>query len=322
MKKRIRDFFFPGEKIPVLAMLGFIIAYLSYVLIMEAGFIYYLHSKNQDPLRIEISNEDFSNMLQDSFRNEIFWKEEQFVEDVATAHSSLVQITDEKSQFEIALSHGYFEGEALVKKDLDQAFRIARKSIVHLYDGKYRTNGSGFIYSIEEEYLYIVTNYHVAQYMLEYCQVFFDEYAPVRGEFVGRDDFYDVAVIRVPIHEISEQRLLNLKEVAVNSNWIRVMDREPDLFMAVEYEEEEDFFDQGVFVQELAQIPSLPQYYTITTLESKPGASGSGIFDMYGYLVAMNYGRYWPEGQEQYQNICVPLIYLMEAVEKIRQQEE
>jgi hypothetical protein len=312
MRKRIRDFFFPDERVPLLEMCFIAIAFSVYVLLAEAGLILFLHMQNSNPDLVEVSYVDI--MIPLEF--EAFLYETTKNESIVT-NSNLVQVPEEKSQLDIALSFDYFKGSSNNEKDLDKAVRTAKKSIVHLYDSKFRTNGSGFIYEIDEDYIYVVTNYHVAQHMLEYCQVFFDDFPPVRAEFVGRDDFYDVALLRVSTEQLSDPRLLLLREVSINETVLSRIHQDADVFMTVEYQEEEAFFDQGKFTQEFAQIPSLPQTYTITTLESKPGASGSGIFDFYGNLVAMNYGRYWPEGEGQYQNICVPLVYVIESVEEI-----
>ena len=312
MRKRIHDFFFPDEKVPLLEMCFIATVFSVYVLLAEAGLILFLHMQNANPDLVEVSKEDimipieYEALLQETNKNES-----------NVVFSNLVQVSEEKSQLDIALSFDYFKGHSNKEKDLDKAVRIAKKSIVHLYDSKFRTNGSGFIYEIDENYIYVVTNYHVAQHMLEYCQVFFDDFSPVIGEFVGRDDFYDVALLRVSTEQLSDPRLLSLREASIDETVMRRIIQDADVFMSVEYQEEEDFFDQGLFTQEFAQIPSLPQTYTITTLESKPGASGSGIFDYYGNLVAMNYGRYWPEGEGQYQNICVPLVYVIESIEEI-----
>ena len=229
----------------------------------------------------------------------------------------LVQVEETQSQVEIALKYNFFHYDKPQKADYLFVYSQVLPAIVHLYDEDLKTNGSGFIMEITKDSIYVVTNFHVAQYMINDCRVYFSQNIWADAEFQGSDDFFDLAVYKVPVNKLPEDEVLTLKEITYDPHAIDNLEKDNDLLMVVEYYNSANYANSGDFIKEIADIPDLPQPYSLTTLISKPGASGSPIFDYYGDLVGMNYGRYWQTGATDYINICVPLKYVIESYEQI-----
>ena len=62
-------------------------------------------------------------------------------------------------------------------------------------------DGSGILFDQDDSYIYLVTNHHVIEHAQQ-IQVFtFNNQIVKKGEIVGFDEFYDIAVLRVPLDE-------------------------------------------------------------------------------------------------------------------------
>jgi S1-C subfamily serine protease len=105
----------------------------------------------------------------------------------------LVQVEETQSQVEIALKYDFFHYDKPQKADYLFVYSQVLPAVVHLYDEDLKTNGSGFIMEITKDSIYVVTNFHVAQYMINDCRVYFSQNIWADAEFLGSDDFFDLA---------------------------------------------------------------------------------------------------------------------------------
>lgn len=64
-------------------------------------------------------------------------------------------------------------------------------------EGNQETTGSGFIYKIDEEYGYILTNEHILKNQ-DAVRVYLPTGEVISAEMLGKDKFLDLAVIRIP----------------------------------------------------------------------------------------------------------------------------
>ena len=85
-------------------------------------------------------------------------------------------------------------------------------------EGSQETTASGFIYKIENQYAYILTNEHILRGM-DSVKVFLTTEEVVDATILGNDKYLDLAVIRIP------KKQVNLTAMIGNSEDARVGDR-------------------------------------------------------------------------------------------------
>ncbi len=69
--------------------------------------------------------------------------------------------------------------------------------VKNFQNGKLVGSGSGFVYKVDDEYGYIMTNQHVVDNSTK-LSVLFTSGEDIEGEYLGGDKYIDIAVIRVP----------------------------------------------------------------------------------------------------------------------------
>lgn len=69
------------------------------------------------------------------------------------------------------------------------------------------SSGTGFVYKTDEEYAYILTNNHVIE-SVNSVEVVYTDGSSVDAEFVGGDEYADIAVLKVPVDTIIDVAII------------------------------------------------------------------------------------------------------------------
>ena len=69
--------------------------------------------------------------------------------------------------------------------------------VKNFQNGKLAGSGSGFVYKVDDDYGYIMTNEHVAEGATK-LSILFTSGEETEGEYLGGDKYIDIAVIKVP----------------------------------------------------------------------------------------------------------------------------
>lgn len=178
--------------------------------------------------------------------------------------------------------------------------------------------GSGFLLAIEEEYLYVMTNAHVA--LEKEVEVFFYEGSQATGQVLGRKKEPDMAVIRISRGETEGDLPADLAVVDADlSHWESL---DPRSLPAIGYrckDKEENLWIEktGVLLGKEESIWALDYPVLSYTAENIPGASGAAVLDESGKLIAMALGISEEAEETAFWGIRLPDI--LDYYEEIRQ---
>jgi len=240
--------------------------------------------------------------------------------DLLTYESGTINVVDAKDYKENHVSSddmtslidiGYFNYEPLENEDIKEASELVAPCLVNLYTDKLivegysgSKSGSGIIYSIEDDYIYISTNNHVLSdwgrwsdtmqiftyegNIFDYHQV--DDYV--------KDENIDIAMFKIPVDLSPTEELLKLKQVYMEPNYDETLEASTKIFA---YSPQwnggkKSYLKDGVLLDETV----LPGDVTSTikeefnysfddwffgTYNSYHGMSGTGVFDYTGKLI-------------------------------------
>ncbi len=187
---------------------------------------------------------------------------------------------------------GYYEGY-----DMASILEVMEPCVVHLYYpffGGY-SEGSGFIISVDDDYVYICTNCHVAKAGLERkgnCIFYDGAQAPV--ENVGdMDSDNDVAFVRVKKSDMIGSTLGGIKTVHLNYGYWNALGQNEGISLGFRVIKKGGtvFADRtGIMLQKEGKcdVPGTENWImTEVTTQNFEGSSGSAVFDSKGNLVAM-----------------------------------
>ncbi|MBQ9989629.1 MAG: trypsin-like peptidase domain-containing protein [Lachnospiraceae bacterium] len=166
--------------------------------------------------------------------------------------------------------------------------------------------GSGFLLDMDEKYLYLITNAHVA--LQPEVQVYFYEGSRAVGEVQGRKEEPDMAVVRVSREEGFPEGIVTVD--ASLSHWNSL---DPENLPAVGYccnrEDGSSWLEKtGVLLGKEERMWALDYPVVSYTAENLPGASGSAIIDESGKLTAMALGVSEEADKTAYWGIRLPDI--------------
>lgn len=218
------------------------------------------------------------------------------------------------SKMNILVSNSYFTYDLLTKSDWGALDRLTEATNVNitLYDDAKRTTArileSGFIYKIDEDYMYIGTAGHCAtdKKRLKNARVmFFDRKtfnvdlsdSVIGGKFNSKEG--DYAMFRIPTSSIPYEELLKLKEVCYSKEAIKNVYTGDILYTG-------NIYAKGTSKDYDRKLPVInesdPAYkyhvkydswkvitydaYYVSNANCKKGQSGSAVFDKYGNAVA------------------------------------
>lgn len=151
--------------------------------------------------------------------------------------------------------------------------------------------GSGVICGEEEDCLVIVTAAHVLTDAADGVQVtFVDGWAVDTKDFIISEQA-DIAVVRVPLEEITEDRLG--KYMAANldkSSYEQLQAQDPCIVMGCKSGVAEEAYE-GIVLDPWIYMEDYGQHMIWVSAYGKSGMSGGGLFDRRGHLLGILSGR-------------------------------
>ncbi len=212
-------------------------------------------------------------------------------------HLNDYRMSDEQMQ-EI-IEDGYFTYEPLDKPDSKWVIDNCGPTLVNLYrdEGDMVSSGSGFIYDITPEYVYVISVYHVTSAFdgKPTRITFYDgTYTPVRFKSIRLSAGNEASLFKIPVSDIPYHTLVRLKEVSYKEdiyddihvgtplieyckNW-RAGEREA----IIKYV---DVISFGLSDIQKKYVDD-EEYFAVTRA-SESGMSGTAIFDERGILAGI-----------------------------------
>ncbi len=141
--------------------------------------------------------------------------------------------------------------------------------------------GTGFVFKKDNEYLYILSNYHVIENSKKIKITFLGNYQK-EAIVVGKDKATDIVILKVKLDE----KLLDIQPLEIKENPnIKV----GDIIVVAGYPFNLDLSYTVGIVSALHVNPGVSQFEDYIQLNSaiNPGNSGGPVFDIYGYIIGM-----------------------------------
>ena len=197
----------------------------------------------------------------------------------------LIQVTTPESDYKALAYLGLMNTPVVEEENAQQVFENVLCSCVRIQvEGHH---GSGSIYRMLEDEIIIVTNRHVLQYWNEDSYVTFFNGAVGEGQLLGMAEDADVGFISVPTTDFTWQELMNYRNVRQNLEFV-TSDDFLSIDIATDIWNPEMF--QGEVISPLVYLEDFETEMLYGKGYAKPGMSGGGVFDEYGYYLGMMTG--------------------------------
>lgn len=199
-------------------------------------------------------------------------------------------------ELQLLCDYGYFKYEPLTENDFDKAKALVSSTSVNLQCSN--GAGSGFIYKITPEFIYIGSVNHV----LKACNkngtlMFYNDISiPITYTFERANSTNELAMFKIKTSEVPKETLLTLKESYVDFNIYDKLNTNDSLFLFCE----NYFFTNEPRIKKCTIIDKIASEYNCnfinccitTTIASSPGMSGCPVYDCKGNLVGIVSLRY------------------------------
>ncbi len=210
------------------------------------------------------------------------------------------------------------------------AYECVRPCIVQIHsNGSY---GAGTIWSMDEEYITIITNKHVLENWStgdNHYVIFYDG-AVTDAELFGTSEDTDVGIIRVSVDEIPYFELIHYRSVNYDMDIFNCLTVEDEIITigsanAVKkntgdekillYGENSRIANEvysGVIVSTDIYVTKLDKNMIYCYCYARGGMSGGGVFDSYGHYIGMLTG-----GTQDNEAVAIRLPDVIDAVNEI-----
>lgn len=211
---------------------------------------------------------------------------------------------------------GYYDD-----KTLDEMIKIMHPTTARIVNEV--GYGSGFIIKIDDENIILGTNQHVVKKQSEVGVYLFDG-SFVKGEVIGTNYGYDIAIVSAKLEEIKKETLDQLYTVHIDKGYWDSLDNKADLEIGLRCINDKgqvwrDKKGKLIYKEGVADLMwrDIPQVTRVST-ELFHGASGSGLFDVHGNF--MGVATYIISGAGRYESYCSTVATFCEVYEDIMQE--
>lgn len=222
------------------------------------------------------------------------------------------------------------QGNLNYAPDVNQAYSYVRPTIVQIHSNGFY--GSGTIYSIEKDYITIISNKHVLEDWNKGTNnyVIFYDGAVTNAELIGLSDSTDLGMIRVDTSELMYEELIHYRSINYDESVYDSLVTDDTVFtigsdMLIKNTVEDDKVSiyginsgigsslySGVLVNSDIYVTNLDRNMIYCYCYAQPGMSGGGIFDGYGHYLGMLTG-----GTSDDEAVAVRLPDVLTAIEEI-----
>jgi len=204
-------------------------------------------------------------------------------------------------EVDILNEYDYFSYEILEEDNYDAMIEMVKPTLVNLLrrysDGSY-TFGSGYVYKVDNDYIYIGTVEHVISKMISTVEFMFcdDEESIISIEVYGFervDEYSETSLIKIPISSLPARVLLDLKQVYVDEAVYEEMTVGQEIVAYSGHWKNSTPTIRKVYVKRMdEQFLDDSVHCIVTSHNTKGGMSGCPLFDLRGRMVALCEG-YW-----------------------------
>lgn len=222
------------------------------------------------------------------------------------------------------------QGNLNYAPDVNQAYSYVRPTIVQIHSNGFY--GSGTIYSIEKDYITIISNKHVLEDWNKGTNnyVIFYDGAVTNAELIGLSDSTDLGMIRVDTSELMYEELIHYRSINYDESVYDSLVTDDTVFTIgsdnlLKNTVEDDKVSiyginsgigsslySGVLVNSDIYVTNLDRNMIYCYCYAQPGMSGGGIFDGYGHYLGMLTG-----GTSDDEAVAVRLPDVLAAIEEI-----
>lgn len=192
--------------------------------------------------------------------------------------------------------------------------------LVETYKGDdVSSTGTGFVYKIDSQYGYIITNNHVVSSGDKYNIKYIDETA-TEGTLLGRDEYTDVAVIRVPISSVKQVAIMgDSDESNIGDTVFTVGSPMGSTYMGT--------VTRGILsgMNRVVEVTLSSGNYYMQVMQTdaaiNPGNSGGPLVNMKGEVIGINSMKL-VEDEIEGMGFAIPIEIAMAAIDKLEKGEK
>lgn len=179
-------------------------------------------------------------------------------------------------------------------------------------------SGSGFIYKIEGDYAYIITNHHVVDGGNKWTVITSDD-KEIEGTVLGSDEYVDVAVIKV-----KKSSIMEAASIIPNDKKVSLGDTVFTIGTPVDYEYRGTVTNGIVSglnrLVEVAVKSSLQADYVMEVIQTNaavnPGNSGGPLFNSNGEVIGIIQMKL-VDSKVEAMGFAIPIEYAMKHITKL-----
>lgn len=176
--------------------------------------------------------------------------------------------------------------------------------------------GSGVIIKETDEYIYIVTNYHVVEDATTLSVTFVDD-ETYEAILCGADEDMDIAVIAVATSDVSMQTIAEIAVAAIgSSDDVSVGDEVVAIGNALGYGQSVTYGIISAKDRTISSSDGTSATYLQTDAAINPGNSGGALFNMNGELIGINSAKL-ASTEVEGMGYAIPISSVIEILESI-----
>ncbi|MCD7944979.1 MAG: trypsin-like peptidase domain-containing protein [Clostridia bacterium] len=176
--------------------------------------------------------------------------------------------------------------------------------------------GSGVIIKETDEYIYIVTNYHVVEDATTLSVTFVDD-ETYEAILCGADEDMDIAVIAVAISDVSMQTIAEIAVAAIgSSDETSVGDEVVAIGNALGYGQSVTYGIISAKDRTISSSDGTSATYLQTDAAINPGNSGGALFNMNGELIGINSAKL-ASTEVEGMGYAIPISSIIDILESI-----
>lgn len=244
-----------------------------------------------------------------------------YVQDKDTIQEAINTHKINRNKYTIVGAYNAYDGGSYEEDDVAFIREEMEPAFVQIRPNEY-SHGSGFIIEITDEYILLCTNQHVVKSQKEVV-VYFHEGTSTVGETLGTDKEIDIALVKVPIENVSEELLDTLKTVHINKAYWEELDEDEQISICMRCINSDGSVwrdREGKLLRKRDDTEYDP-WNDMSRLNMNlfSGCSGSAILDGHGNLIAMARGEvFFSESDGRHVSYWgVHLVDILEFYERI-----
>lgn len=204
--------------------------------------------------------------------------------DVRAGLGSLVQATGPAEEYLGAVHLGLLETKENDNGDMAQSIQNVLPSVVQIGVGSYW--GSGVIWQINEDNVLIISSRHLLRHQ-DYSYVRFYNGKEASGRLLALSSSYDVGFLLADIGEWDYDSRMELRGIPLDRADFPQIESGDEIFLVGSTDGVACNIYEGTVADPNYYFEEFDAYMIYNYCKGKPGMSGGGTYDRYGYFIGM-----------------------------------